>query len=60
MIQFEADTADGPILLCDFASAGYDGSSYRSWLRASNANQVPFSREHPWRSRPAHWGNLAR
>jgi DUF1680 family protein len=52
-ILFEADTTEGRIVLCDFASAGFDGSSYRSWLRASNATPVPFSREHPWRSGPA-------
>jgi DUF1680 family protein len=53
----EAATTSGPILLCDFASAGADGSRYRSWLRAVNATPTAFSRAHPWRSRPAPaWG----
>jgi DUF1680 family protein len=42
----------GFIVLCDFASAGFDGSTYRSWLRAWDAAIVPFDREHPWRSQP--------
>jgi uncharacterized protein len=46
-------TTTGSILLCDFASAGFDGSSYRSWLRAEHAASVPYSRQHPWRSGPA-------
>ncbi len=52
ILLVEAMTTAGPILLCDFASAGYDGSFYRSWLRAEAATPVPFSREHPWRSQP--------
>jgi DUF1680 family protein len=46
-------TKVGPLVLCDFASAGFDGSTYRSWLRADHAPNVPFHREHPWRSGPA-------
>ena len=50
VILVNMKTMDGPIALCDFASAGFDGSSYRSWLRATDATSVPPSREHPWRS----------
>ena len=53
MVLMEVSTAAGPLWLCDFASAGFDGSSYRSWLRAEHAARVPFSRQHPWRSGPA-------
>ncbi|WP_165229220.1 beta-L-arabinofuranosidase domain-containing protein [Aquisphaera insulae] len=53
IILVEASTEAGPILLCDFASAGADGSPYRSWLRAEAGGTEPFHREHPWRSRPA-------
>ncbi len=52
ILLVEAMTTAGPIQLCDFASAGFDGSFYRSWLRAEHATPVPFSREHPWRSQP--------
>jgi DUF1680 family protein len=39
--------------LCDFASAGQDGSPYRSWLKVSGAPAaVPFARERPWRAVP--------
>ena len=34
MLLVDADTPTGSINLCDFASAGFDGSYYRSWLRA--------------------------
>jgi DUF1680 family protein len=37
--------------LCDFASAGQDGSLYRSWLKVIDAPAaVPFARERPWRA----------
>ncbi len=52
VLLVEASTPGGSINLCDFASAGFDGSSYRSWLRAEHAAPVAFSREHPWRSQP--------
>ena len=45
-------TTSRPLFLCDFASAGVDGSSYRSWLRALHATPIEFTRDHPWRSRP--------
>ncbi|QEH32165.1 Non-reducing end beta-L-arabinofuranosidase [Aquisphaera giovannonii] len=53
VLLVEASTTAGPILLCDFASAGADGSPYRTWLRAEQAGPGPFRRERPWRSRPA-------
>ena len=53
MVLVEIPTTAGPLFLCDFASAGFDGSPYRSWLRAEHAMSVPFSHEHPWRSGPA-------
>ncbi len=53
LLLVEARTTAGPIVLCDFASAGADGSPYRSWLKAEAPGPVEFSREHPWRSRPA-------
>ena len=43
VILVNVETATGPIALCDFASAGFDGSSYRSWL----------PRKAPRSSRPA-------
>lgn len=43
-------TADGgSIVLCDFASAGNAGSSYRSWLAASEPGPVAFSESNPLR-----------
>jgi DUF1680 family protein len=53
ILLVDVKTVGGPLLLCDFASAGFDGSTYRSWLRAEHAVSVPFRREHPWRSQPA-------
>jgi len=53
ILLVEARMTAGPIVLCDFASAGADGSPYRSWLKARAPGPVEFSREHPWRSRPA-------
>ena len=50
MLLMAADTPTGSIDLCDFASAGFHGSSYRSWLRTELGPPIPFSREHPWRS----------
>ena len=52
ILLVEARTPAGSINLCDFASAGFDGSPYRSWFRAEHASPVAFSREHPWRSQP--------
>lgn len=53
IILVEVATSEGPIRLCDFASAGSDGSFYRSWLRTEHSEPVPYSRKHPWRSGPA-------
>jgi DUF1680 family protein len=50
VLLVEIKTGSGPILLCDFASAGFDGSPYRSWLPSGSTTTVPFRREHPWRS----------
>jgi beta-glucuronidase len=50
MVLTEVQTRAGPMLLCDFASAGFDGSSYRSWLRAEHGEDVPFQCEHSWRT----------
>ncbi|AMV35979.1 beta-L-arabinofuranosidase domain-containing protein [Planctomyces sp. SH-PL62] len=53
IVLVEAKTADGkPVKLCDFASAGADGSRYRSWLRVEHASATPFSREHSFRTGP--------
>ena len=57
LVLVKLDTASRPIFLCDFASAGFDGSSYRSWLRALHATPHEFSRDHPWRSRPSGRGH---
>ena len=38
----ELKSPSGSIFLCDFASAGFDGSPYRSWLRIDHAG--------PWSS----------
>jgi uncharacterized protein len=38
--------------LCDFASAGADGSPYRSWLRVEPVVASPFRRDSPRRSGP--------
>jgi len=56
IILVNVETTAGPVALCDFASAGFDGSSYRSWLRAKGATVVSPSREHPWRSLPVRTG----
>jgi DUF1680 family protein len=53
IVLAEATTVDGKtVKLCDFASAGADGSRYRSWLRVEHASPTPFSREHSFRTGP--------
>ncbi len=52
IVLVRAATEHGAVALCDFASAGFDGTAYRSWLRVTPVRAVPFSREHPWRSGP--------
>jgi hypothetical protein len=59
LVLVKLGTASRPIFLCDFASAGLDGSSYRSWLRALHAKPLDFTREHPWRSQPLRRGQAA-
>jgi DUF1680 family protein len=59
LVLVKLGTASRPIFLCDFASAGVDGSSYRSWLRALHATPLDFTRDHPWRSRPLVRGQAA-
>lgn len=50
----EATTASGKtVTLRDFATAGEDGSRYRSWLRVDHIAPTPFSHEHPFRTGPA-------
>ncbi len=53
IVLVEAKTADGKtVKLRDFATAGADGSRYRSWLRVEHAAATPFSREHSFRTGP--------
>ncbi len=51
---FEADAANGTSLrLCDFATAGVYGNSYRTWLPMRNLQPRPFDRRRPvWANRP--------
>lgn len=47
----ELPAKDGErVRFCDFASAGYAGSPYRSWLPVEGAKPAAFSRENPLRS----------
>ena len=49
----ELDTEGGPLRLCDFASAGMDGTPYRSWLPMTGLPAQPFDRARPvWAHRP--------
>ena len=49
MLQVRCQTRDGGALtLCDFASAGAAGNTYRSWL-PGEGKPAPFSRENPFR-----------
>jgi DUF1680 family protein len=52
LVFVEARSPSGSIFLCDFASAGFDGSAYRSWLRVDHARPTEFRRDRPWRTRP--------
>lgn len=50
----EFATSDGrAVRLCDFGSAGADGSPYRSWLEVANTPPAIFARKNPRRSAPA-------
>ncbi len=54
MVLIEYPAAGGRgVRLCDFASAGADGSAYRSWLKVEHVTPVPFRRTNPRRSGPA-------
>ena len=53
MLLLEGKLADGhPFRLCDFASAGADGSAYRSWLKVEGIKPTPFARTAPGRTAP--------
>jgi len=53
MLLIEYPAAGGRGLrLCDFASAGADGSTYRSWLKVEHVAATPFRRNNPRRSGP--------
>jgi DUF1680 family protein len=55
IVLVDVPTIDGRTLrLCDFASAGADGSPYLSWLKVEHASASPFSRQNPRRSGSAH------
>ena len=48
IVLIEYPAAGGRSLrLCDFASAGADGSPYRSWLKVEHADARPFLRTNP-------------
>jgi DUF1680 family protein len=54
ILLVELSAANGQaVRLCDFASAGADGSPYRSWLPVTGVTQTEFSRSNPRRSGPA-------
>lgn len=54
ILLVETDSPGGrPIRLCDFASAGADGSGYRTWLKVDGATPAPFRRDNPRQSVPA-------
>ncbi len=53
MVLIEYRAVGGRVVrLCDFASAGADGSPYRSWLKVEHVTPVPFRRTDPRRSGP--------
>jgi hypothetical protein len=54
LLLLEYSTPDGRKLrLCDFASAGADGSPYRSWLKVEHVAATAFRRSAPLRRGPA-------
>jgi uncharacterized protein len=51
MLLVEYPAAGGrAVRLCDFASAGADGSAYQSWLKVEHVTPAPFRRTDPRRS----------
>jgi DUF1680 family protein len=51
IVLFDVAVDGGRVLrLCDFASAGTDGSAYRTWLKVENVVPSPFSHANPRRS----------
>ena len=51
IVLLEFTGSDGRKLrLCDFGSAGYAGTPYKSWLKANNVRKTEFSRSNPLRS----------
>jgi DUF1680 family protein len=59
LIDYRAAGGRG-VRLCDFASAGADGSAYRSWLKVESVGPVPFRRTNPRRSGPAGEGRAVK
>jgi hypothetical protein len=49
LIEYPA-ASGGSLRLCDFASAGADGSPYRSWLKVDHVDAMPFRRDNPRRA----------
>jgi DUF1680 family protein len=47
VVLVDATSADRAVRLRDFASAGGDGSSYRTWLRIQNGQPARFDRARP-------------
>jgi DUF1680 family protein len=53
MLLMEFQAPDGRTLrLCDFGSAGSEGSPYRSWLKVDSCQKTDFSRDNPRRTAP--------
>ena len=53
LLLLEGKTRTGqPLRLCDFASAGADGSAYQSWLKTEGIAPTPFTRAAPGRTAP--------
>ncbi len=54
ILLFDVAVAGGRVLrLCDFASAGADGSAYRTWLKVDHVAPSRFSHTNPRRSSAA-------
>jgi len=46
LLQFHAKD-NQPVYLCDFITAGMNGTYYTTWLPMEGLSPVPFSKEHP-------------